>query len=747
MLLTTEDQPIFGVVHTYTHIDLTLVSPEIQQHISWDVDIDPRSSDHMPIHLTFINYIQCEIFRRPKYILTNLDCIQNIEFVLDITRNTIDDIYQHIKCSITQIADNNFGKTSHISQKPPVCWWSAEIAKVIRKRKNSLRKFNKYPTDENFKAYIECKNSAITAIRNAKTRSFENYVSSIDTNTTPSQMWKKIRSLSGKVSNPNISELKHNGMILHNKADIANNLAEYYKQMSSNEHFTAESLVQKQRLNIENERRLMCENDPGIVEYNSPILINELKHALENCKGSSPGDDNISYKFYTSMNVLQLDYLLKFFNKIFQLGKLPKEWKTGIIIPVPKPNQPQNLCSSYRPITLTICLSKIFEKIISKRLYHILESEKLIYQHQYAFRKQFSTQDALLDIVTRARSAISSKEQMVAVFLDLKQAYNCTWPEKVISQLIKWNIKGNILKIIEDFLLQRKYKVLIGNTLSESFVTDNGVPQGSVLSVIIFLVAVNNIHEFVPSPVNLIMFADDATILMRHKDANKTNSYLQIVLRNLERWGESNGFILSESKSRVMNFTNKNKPFTPNLKLHGNLIKNESNVRYLGMELDRKLKWNQHINNVILKCRQRENIMKMLSNTYWGASFKCLKNIYTAMLRSVIDYGDVLYITTSKTNLKKLDSIQNRAMRVITGTFPTTPIVSLQALTGLPELQLRRDMHLSTVQHKINRNPRHALKNKLNCTFLQDYINHADDELNLEHEYEISVENLYESPP
>lgn len=303
----------------------------------------------------------------------------------------------------------------------------------------------------------------------------------------------------------------------------------------------------------------------------------------------------------------------------------------------------------------------------------MLKVKILISAHQYGFRKGLSTQDAVVELVTEAQKAIFNKENLVAVFLDIEKAYDCTWKERILNQLLCWKINENLFKSINCFLNNRNFQVVVGKTVSNKFYAENGIPQGSVLSVILFLIAINNIFGTIKAPVKIILFADDATIYMADKDPQKIETSLQSALTKLEKWGEQNGFILSKQKSRAINFTNKHRPVNPPIQIYNTLIEYENTVKYLGIILDRKLKWRQYIDLIYIKCKKRENILRCLSNNNWGASFTTLKTVYFALIRSIVDYGDVVYSTACNTWLNKLNVIQNNALRIISGAIRIIP--------------------------------------------------------------------------
>lgn len=308
-------------------------------------------------------------------------------------------------------------------------------------------------------------------------------------------------------------------------------------------------------------------------------------------------------------------------------------------------------------------------------------------------------------------------------------------------------------EINRKFLSNRKFQVIVGSSKSSIFYPENGIPQGSVLSVILFLIAINNIFNSIKHPVKVILFADDATIYMKEKDPEKIKTTLQSALTKIEKWGERNGFIISKSKSRAINFTNKHQPANPKLMLYNSEIDYGNTVKYLGIILDRKLKWRPYIEYIYIKCKKRENILRCLANTNWGANFTTLSTVYTATIRSIIDYGDIFYRTACITWLKKLNVIQNNSLRAISGALKTSPIISLEALVGIQNLEERRKIHLIVTEARILQNRRHPLQKMIssqNITHpkhISNAIREAKESLNFSSGYIIYVNETHKLAP
>ena len=192
--------------------------------------------------------------------------------------------------------------------------------------------------------------------------------------------------------------------------------------------------------------------------------------------------------------------LLQICNKIWDTGILPETWKISLIIPVKKPGKEASQTTSYRPIALTSCVCKLMEKMINTRLVWFLEKNGIISSSQFGFWKNRSTIDPLLKLSNHIQQGFAKQQQTIGVFFDLEKAYDTTWRHGIIKQLHDMGIKGNMIKFIKAFLSDRYIKVKVGDKLSSHFKQEEGVPQGSVLSVTCFSVAINKIVD----PPNLL---------------------------------------------------------------------------------------------------------------------------------------------------------------------------------------------------------------------------------------------------
>ena len=409
-----------------------------------------------------------------------------------------------------------------------------------------------------------------------------------------------------------------------------------------------------------------------------------------------------------------LELLCKIFNLIWKNHTFPKIWNKAIIIPFLKPNKNPFQIDSYRPISLTSNLCKIFERIINDRLLWTLEKENRFHPSQCGFRSSRSTIHQLTYIASRIHTAFKNKNHLLAIFFDITKAFDTIWKYKVISTLHSWNIRGNILHFINNFLKNREFSVRISNTLSQNHSLHNGLPQGAVLSPTLFNVGINDLPTVIPPYILEALFADDFSIFLECQDPTLGENLFQEAATNIHRWSLRNGLNISPSKSTAMHFCRKYKcQKTLNVSLNTTPIPLTESAKYLGLIFDNKLSWSKYVNSLKQSCFTKLNFLKKLAHTYYGSDRATQLNLYRALIRSKLDYGSPIYLSASKSILDSLNTIQNSSVRLALGAFRTTPTISLLFEANEPPLNIRRQQNAAISALCILSTPNFCPKSKL----------------------------------
>ncbi len=674
---------------TFSAIDLSLASPSLFFTFEWQVHDDLCGSDHFPILLKAIQKTpenSNSIFNLKK---ADWPLFRNL-CQSKLTRNILDtaDPVQTFSTKLLEIAYESIPKLIYNSKRlPRTPWFNQECKEAIRVRKNLYRKFFQQPTLENLLLLKKAKAKARRVIKEAKRTSWRRYVSSLTGDTKPQKVWKMIRKIKGKNSNDIKSHLTSQGNLITEQKDIANCLGERFSKISSNENYSNEFKKQK----CLKERQPLSFTSDNVESYNALFTLRELRTALSKSNQSSPGPDKIHYQFLTNLPDSCLTLLLDIFNNIWITGKIPISWKQANIIPIPKPGKDHTDPSNYRPIALTSCLCKTMERMVNDRLIWVLESKNLLAKVQCGFRKDHSTLDHLIRLESCVREAFARKRQVLAIFFDLEKAYDTTWRHGILSDLHELDFRGRLPLFIADFLSNRNFQVKIGHTLSDTFSQESGVPQGSILSPILFNIKLNNIIKSVNVNVHTSLFVDDFAIYIEGKYLTHLERKMQLCIDKVQQWVNSNGFKFSSAKTVCVHF-HKQRNFhqEPNVKLNDTNIRVTPHAKFLGVTFDSKLSFIPHIKELKLKCQKALDILRVVGHTDWGADKKTLLRLYRALIRPKLDYGSIVYGSAPEYALKLLDPIHHQGLRIALGAFRTSPVKSLYVEADETSLTHRR---------------------------------------------------------
>ena len=254
-------------------------------------------------------------------------------------------------------------------------------------------------------------------------------------------------------------------------------------------------------------------------------------------------------------------------------------------------------------------------------------------KNQGRFREKCSTNDCLISLETNIQEAFQNKQHLMSICLDMEKAYDLIWRRRILHLLTKYKITGNIFHFIKNFLNNISIQVKISNHYSKSYNIANGVPQGSLISVTLFLLAINDIQEHITPPIASTIFADDVTLFMKSKNLKSAQNIIQNTLNNLVNYANKSGFKFSVNKTLAIIFT-RNKKIKHKLSLYigNNRINIVQETKILGLTFDAKLTWKHHIDNLKDQCSRRLNILKILSAMNWGANQKTLCSTYKAII-------------------------------------------------------------------------------------------------------------------
>lgn len=687
--LLSDKTPTFVRGKTLSTLDLVISSASLRFSLDHFILEDNFGSDHFPIVVTCKDLTKPST-KRKRYKVEDADWNKfrdSLNFN-NLDKRDIERWAESFAGAINDAAYKSMKLVGEATGKKALPFWNSELETKVREKRKIFRRFKRTFGSDDGKKIKELDLEIKTLMEQGRDKSWRELVGNISSKVTSSQMWGSVRTINGKKKDTTIYSLITENRNINEPTEIANALATEFQDQSSDE-IHSEAF---------RERKVQADNIPIVVPidetnegYNQVIARIELNQALADCKGSSPGSDYVHYDMVKHLTNTGIKELLILYNTILSTGTFPKCWKTAIVIPVKKIGKDPNQINSYRPISLLNVLGKLFERIIDRRFKLTLENKNLLDNCQTAFRRGKSTMDNLATITDYITEEMNQKRCVGSIFIDIKNAYNTVWRKRVIREMIKMGFKGNLVKLIQSFFEDRTFRVYNGNHKSRELSTVNGIPQGSVLSCTLFLIALNSILAKVRKHVRVSIYADDLTILFSHEDLLTISYQLHIALKQIQAELHDAGFAISDSKTSCMLFSRGREVYSMDIMLKNTLIKQETSHKLLGIILDRKLLFKEHIMDLKGRISKNNNVLRHLSGTSYGSDRKILLRINNALNISILDYGQIIYSQSCDTNLKALNVIQNSSVRMAIKAFRTTPVESLLVEAG--QLPLARDKH------------------------------------------------------
>lgn len=365
---------------TFSAIDLTITTPLLGTRLSWNVLEENLYSDHHPIVIEYLGISQTEV-RCTRWNLDKADWTSFQEEVTfsELNALNVDESVNFMTNKIVSAAIKHIPKIKNFTKKH-VPWWNGEVESAIKDKKRALNKFKRYPTIENMIDFKRKRAKARQVINIAKRQTWHSYVDSLNSESSMIDVWKKIHKISGRNHAPASCAILEDDKIHSDDKSIAEVLGRHFQSVSSSDNYTLQFSITKD----ETEKYLDF-GECDLAEYNENLRMEELEHALQHCKRSASGPDDIPYEFIKHLRESEKQGLLNVFNNIWRESQYPDAWREALVIPIPKPGKDPKYVGNYRPISLTCCLSKIMEKMINSRLVWYMEKNGFLNPFQMVF--------------------------------------------------------------------------------------------------------------------------------------------------------------------------------------------------------------------------------------------------------------------------------------------------------------------------------------------------------------------------
>ena len=674
---------------TWSRPDLTLISADVYKQVT--VTVEKRiGSDHSPIMIKIENLVKPETkrktlwnFRRANW--TKYACMTDVELAkIDTENQPIDTSFKEICSCMLKAARESVPRGNFKKYKP---FWNKDIQNAVQARRKARRMATKHPTPENRAEYNRQTARVRLLTRTGRRDKWRNVCQNLDLHKDGKKAWKLLQNLEGRKKKENPKPIQTESKTISNKKKKADHFNKFLASVSrASRRKNLDKALWK--LTKSKQNAPTCNNQP----FEEDFTLQELNTAIKKSKsGKAPGPDKIANEMIRHLGHLGKLKILQYINKTWKLGKLPTAWRTAKVTPVLKKGKPAGKPQSYRPISLTSCLSKVAERMVNTRLYYWLESNHILNNMQAGFRRGCRTEDQLFRFIQNTLDGFQENKSTFAVFIDLQQAYDRVWRKGLLVKMSNIGIHGKMFKWIHSFLTERTIQTTVDNATSSKLTLEEGLPQGSALSCTLFLIFINDL----PDLLNLsrALFADDLVIWTTEKypilARAKLRKALSIIGTYCNFWklktNSQKSVYTIFSKSHVVAAKNLN------LTLNGNPISKEENPAYLGVTLDRQLTMSTFIQNLKEKASKRLNLVKCLATTSWGANKSTLRQIYLGYVRSAMDYAMPIQAIASKSTRESLDKVQNQSLRLVCGGLRSTPSAACEIDANVEPLGLRRE--------------------------------------------------------
>ena len=476
-----------------------------------------------------------------------------------------------------------------------------------------------------------------------------------------SEIWKGIRTLVNIKSsyNSKINLLDENNNIVNEPKVIANKFNNYFTNIGPN--------IEKKIPNANGNYRdfLNKVNTIGKSFYLSPTTSQEIDKLIDSLDvNKSSGPNSIPVFILKIMKPFFSKWLSILINLSYRVSTFPDLLKVAKVTPIHKKDCKLKH-TNYRPISLLSVISKIYEKTLYVRMYSYLSNNNLLYDKQFGFRSSYSTIHALTDITENIKILLDSQFYVCGIFVDLEKAFDTVNHKILIDKLNVYGFRGQTNLLLKSYLYNRKQFVSINGFDSNINTIKCGVPQGSCLGPLLFLIYIND-FRYCLNKTNTGHFADDTYIMFSSKKIKTIETVINHELKMVSNWMNLNKLSLNTDKTKLIIFRSKQKPFDSNMlsiKLNGKKLKLEENVKYLGMYLDQHLTWEYHINQLSKKLSRANGIISKLRH---NAPIKTCLQVYYAIFYSHLIYGSSIWGLTYEKNLESIRLIQKKCIRLLT---------------------------------------------------------------------------------
>ncbi len=598
-------------------------------------------------------------------IRTNLD----INWEHELTGKDVIQCWEIFKSRLRVAASENIPKVllNTKKQKRP-SWMNTNAIAKVKKKHAAWKRYLATKDGQAYQLYARARNQAKWECQKAR-KAYEKDVAK-QSKQNPKTFWKYVNSK--LKSRENIADLHTDTGMASTDQDKANVLSGFFKQVFTNEDT---SIIP------EFEERVTAEALEDVM-FTEEDILKLLKEININ---KSQGPDLLHPRLLFEARELITKPLFIIFRKSIDTGILPREWKEADISPIYKNKGNKHEATNYRPVSLTSVVCKLLEKLIRKDIIAHMKLNNLFSDDQHGFLEGRSCLSNLLSTMEEWTRVMEDKGSIDCIYMDFMKAFDSVPHQRLLHKLKAYNITGKVHKWIKNFLIGRQQRVVVNGIPSKNEEVSSGVPQGSVLGPVLFLIFINDLPDTLDVAVRI--FADDTKIFTPVYDKDDQCN-LQENLSKLETWAEIWQMRFHPQKCKVMHIGKETEEFQYTMKTDGNSLNLEyvEEEKDLGVVIDNSLSFEQHCDAAINKANR---ILGVIRRSFKYLDRDVMLTLYKTLVRPHVEYGNTIWSPKLKRVIKSLEAVQRRATRMVPEIAHLSYQERLQYLK-LPSLVYRR---------------------------------------------------------